>query len=95
MIVNAKVKSICQIDINEAEAFRILCKTLNMEFILDEITEMFVKKDEYGENTVYFIENGRERKLDSRADLFIALRNVAVNMFPNLSFRNADYIYNS
>lgn len=44
MIVNAKVKSICQIDINEAEAFRILCKTINMEFVLDEVAEMFVKK---------------------------------------------------
>lgn len=94
MIVNAKVKSICQIDINEAEAFKILCKTLNMDFILDEVAEMFVKKDECGENSVYFMENGHERKLDDRADLFIALRNVAVNMFPNLSFRNADYIYN-
>lgn len=94
MIVNAKVKSICQIDINEAEAFRILCKTVNMEFVLDEFAEMFVKKDEHGNNAVYFIENGHERKLDDRGDLFIALRNVAVNMFPNLSFRSADYIYN-
>ena len=93
MIVDAKVNSACQIGIDEAEAFRILCKTLNMEFVFDEDVEMFVKEDEYGDNGVYFLENGKEQKLDDRGDLFVALRNVAVNMFPNLGFRNADYIY--
>lgn len=95
MIVNAKVNSVCQIDIDESEAFRILCKTLNMEFVFDEDVEIFVKEDEFRENGVYFLENGKEQKLDDRGDLFIALRNVAVNMFPNLSFRSADYIYNN
>lgn len=94
MIVNTKVNAICQIDIDEAEAFRILCQTLNMSFVLDEDINMFVKEDEFGENGVYFLENGKERKLDDRGDLFVALRNVAVNMFPNLGFRSADYIYN-
>lgn len=94
MIVCANVKSICQIDIDEAEAFRILCKTLNMEFVFEEDVEMFVKEDECGDSGVYFITNGKEQKLDDRGDLFVALRNVAVNMFPNLGFRNADYIYN-
>lgn len=94
MLVNTKVNSICQIDIDEAEAFRILCQILNMSFVLDEDVELFVKKDECGDNEVYFIANDKEQKLDDRGDLFVALRNVAVNMFPNLSFRSADYIYN-
>lgn len=32
---------------------------------------------------------------DDRGDLFIALRNAAVNFIPNLYFRNADYIYSN
>lgn len=94
MIVEIKAESIVKTDIEESEAFRILCKTLYMDFVLDEDTDYFVKKDEFGDNAVYTIENGIQHKIDDRGDMFIALRNVAVNMFPNLSFRNADYIYN-
>lgn len=93
-IICAKVKSLCQIDIDEAEAFRILCQTLNASFVLDEDVDMFAKEDEFGENGIYFLENRKEQKLDDRGDLFVALRNVVVNMFTNLSFRNANYIYN-
>ena len=35
MIIDARVESIANIDIESDEAFRILCKTLNMEFVLD------------------------------------------------------------
>lgn len=97
MILGVNVNSITQIDINEVQAFEILLKTLNMEFVLDEDTKFFIKKDNdfYGENGVYIIENGKAEKYDDRGDLFIALRNVAVNMFPNLLFRSAEYIYNN
>lgn len=79
-----------EIDISEIEALHILCKTLNMEFVLDEDREFYV--NEHGE--VWESVSGQcDRRFDDRGDLFIALRNVAVNIIPNLYFRSAPYIY--
>lgn len=52
------------------------------------------EKNDEEENCVYVIRNGHDELYDERGDLFVALRNVAVNMFPNLWFRSDDYIYN-
>ena len=93
MIVEAKVNSVINIDIESDEAFVILCKTLQMDFVLNENIEFFVRQDSFGDNCVYYIKDGHDEKYDERGDLFIALRNVAVELFPNVSFRNADYIY--
>lgn len=95
MIVNVNTKSIVQINIESEEAFRILCETLHMDFVLDEDTEYFVHKDSNGNNCVYKTIRGHEKCVDDRGDLFVALRNVAVNMFLNLGYRSADYIYKS
>ncbi len=92
MIVDAKATSVVSFDIDCDEAFRVLCKALNMEFVLNEDIDFYVHKDCYGDNCVYYY-NGHDELYDDRGDLFVALRNVAVNIFPNLSFRNADYIY--
>ena len=94
MIVEIEAKSSYQLDIEPEEAFKMLCKTLGMDFVLNEDIEFFVNEDDYGDRCVYRIRNGHDEKYDSRGDLFVALRNVAVNMFPNLFFRSADYIYN-
>ena len=94
MEVNINTKAVCTIDIDSSEAFRILCKTLHMDFVLDEETDFFVRKNDEEENCVYVIRNGHDELYDERGDLFVALRNVAANMFPNLWFRSADYIYN-
>ena len=94
MEVNINTKAVCAINIDSSEAFRILCKTLHMDFVLDEETDFFVRKNDEEENCVYVIRNGHDELYDVRGDLFVALRNVAVNMFPNLWFRSADYIYN-
>lgn len=93
MLVDITAKQTFKADIEPEEAFRILCKTLHMEFILEEDFDYFVIEDEYGEKAVYKTENDRDKCVDDRGDLFIALCNVAVNMFPNLDFRSADYIY--
>ena len=85
------VKTTRHIDIDEYEAFRILCKTLDMEFVLNTDVNFRVEKDEDGENRVYVLYN---EIYDDRGDLFVALRNVAVNLFPNLEFRGEKYIYN-
>ena len=97
MLVNAKTTF--QIDIEPDEAFRILCKSLYMDFVLNEDTDFFVKENCNGSNSVYCRYkhehwNEYTEHFDDRGDLFVALRNVAVNIFPNVSFRNADYIYN-
>lgn len=89
-----KAKAICTIDIDSAEAFRILCEILHMGFVLDEDTDYFVYKNSYGELNVFKTVDGHDSCVDERGDLFVALRNVAVNMFPNTLFRSADYIYN-
>lgn len=89
------VKTTKQIDIDQYEAFRILCKTLDMEFVLDENIDFFVRKDDCGDNCVYYIRDGHDEIYDWRGDLFVALRNVAVNLIPNLEFREAKYIYNN
>ena len=94
MLVNVEAKAVCQIDIDKYEALRILCKTLHMEFVLNEDIDFFVRKDCYDNNCVYYIKDGHDEVYDERGDLFIALRNVAVNMYPNVYFRSADYIYN-
>jgi hypothetical protein len=93
MIVDARVESVVNLDIECDEAFVILCKILNMEFVFNEDIDFFIRKDCYGDNCVYYIRDGHDEMYDDRGDLFVALRNVAVNIFPNLSFRSADYIY--
>ena len=95
MELNIKTTAVCTVDIGSSEAFRILCKTLHMDFVLDEEKDFFVRKNEDDENCVYVIKNGHDELYDERGDLFVALRNVAVNMFSNTWFRSADYIYNS
>ena len=93
MLVDVNVKSMCQIDIDSDEAFRILCKTLHMDFVLDEDTDFLVMEDHYtGENAVYISRNGHEEIYDDRGSLFVDLRNLATDIFPNTAFRSADYI---
>lgn len=94
MEIEAKLKAKFEIDIDSSEAFEILCKTLDMECVLDEDKDFYVKKDEYGDTVVCLKVRGEETIYDERGNLFVALRNVAVNLFPNLFFRNENYIYN-
>ena len=94
MFVDVETKMNCSIDIDSSEAFRILCKTLNMDFFLDEDTKFLIEKSPEYESRIYTLKNGNKEEYDDRGDLFIALRNVAVNIFPNIAFRNDDYIYN-
>jgi len=85
------IKGICEqkMDIDCTEAFRILCKTVSMPFVLEDDDSYYVSDD----GSVWKTINGRGVKIDDRGELFIALRNVAVNLFPNTLFRNAPYIY--
>lgn len=75
-------------EIDAVSAFQMLCKTLKMDFVLDEDTDF-----RYHKGKVYVMRNGQEKIYDDRGDLFVALRNVAVNFIPNTAFRGAEYIY--
>lgn len=93
MLVDITARQIFKEYIEPEEAFRILCKTLSMDFILNDDPDYFVTKDASGQNIVCKGTNGKVKIVDDRGDLFIALCNVAVNMFPNLDLRSANYIY--
>lgn len=93
MKVAVNTDTVLEINIDSDEAFRILCKTLYMDFVLDEDTDYFVHKNSCGEPAVYKTVNGHDKCVDDRGFLFVSLRNVAVNIFPNLRFGNAEYIY--
>ncbi len=80
------------IEISSTKAFTLLCKKLHMDSVLNE-DGLYEVRPEYK----YPAEGNKLWKdgeiIDERGDLFIALRNVAVQLYPNLLFRNADYIY--
>ena len=92
MIVEVKTRAVCQIDIDEYEAFRILCQTLNMDAVLDEDTDYYVVRDELGDCLVCRKKDGHDEMYDARGDLFVALRKVAVELFPNTRFRTDEYL---
>lgn len=72
------------------QLFNSLCNSLSMGFVCDESFDYFVA------NGYVWKRVGTEAIMfDDRVDLFISLRNVAVNIVPNTIFRNADYIYRS
>ena len=92
MIVDVNTKAVCQISIEPEEAFRILCKTLYMDAVLDEDTDYFVVRNDFGDCQVCYTRDGHDEVYDSeRGELFVALRKVAVELFPNTSFRTAEY----
>ena len=93
MNLDVNVKAVCKIDIDPAEVFRLLCKALDMEFVLDEDTNYFVVKNDFDDVHVAYIKDGHDEYYDDRGNLFIALRNLAVEIFPNVGFRNDNYIY--
>lgn len=71
-----------------------LCEELQMYFVCDAGNEYIVRKGIDGKNHVYIKDDNENLKLfDDRGDLFVALRNVAVNLAPDSDFRNDDYIY--
>ena len=53
LLVDVNVKTVMKVEIDAEEAFRILCKSLAMDFVLDEDTDYQIRKDEYGKNGVY------------------------------------------
>ena len=87
-------KTTITFDITTEEAFRIMCEAVDMEFILDEDFDFYPKRFDDEHCAVCYLDgDGDERVIDDRGELFIALCNVAVQIFPNVYFRGADFIY--
>lgn len=99
--VNARAKM--TIDITSDEAFRILCKTLRMDFLLDDEYDYYLKVfDEDLENyepyydqpcVCYTDKDGEEKVIDERGNMFAALCTLVVNIYPNSEFRSDPWIY--
>ena len=87
MIIDVEKKTIRQIDVDEYEAFKILCSKLDMDCVLDEDTDFIVTKDGFDSNTVCDLHDGVYNIYDDRGDLFIALRSVAIELFPDLALK--------
>lgn len=93
-VVEIPVNVDLKIKLEPEEAFEMLCDSLGMPSVLLEDFEPILHKDEWGELGVYKKDSdGKEEKFDDRGELFVALRNVAVRIFPNILFRSANYIY--
>ena len=80
-----------KVKLDSEELFRLFVQSLDMDFVLDEDCDYHISKDGYVCDTV----DGEEIIVDERGDLFVALWNVAVNIYPNVYFRSADYIYSN
>jgi len=83
MKLDIKCKTVVNIDIDCEEAFRILVKTLHMDYILKD-EDFRVHNNNDGELCVYKYTNGYEELFDDRGDLYKSLMEVAINIFPNI-----------
>lgn len=77
-----------EFEVTAADTFQMLCSTLDMYNVMNEDGDYIIKDGKLYERVW-----GDYELIDDRGALFVALRNVAVNMFPDMSFRNAPYIY--
>lgn len=90
--VNIPIRTMIETDLHPVDSFRILCHVLEMDYVLNEFMNFYVKEED-GELGVYVDRDGEPVLYDERGDLFVALRNVAICICPNLGFKDADYIY--
>lgn len=84
--IDVRCKSVVSVDIDEYDAFRILVKTLEMDFLLNGNYKYHIGSD-YDGMYVYQIINGHNERVDDRGELFKALTEVAKCIFPNTSYR--------
>lgn len=88
------MKKTIEIDIDEWELLNLLAEELNMKLALSD-NEFYIKKDEWDEPKVWIVGKGgsSDECVDDRAELFVALRNLANAMCPNCEFRSESTIY--
>lgn len=83
-----------EVDIDEYKLLRLLAKELHMEFALSDNT-YYLRQTAWEDPQVWEVgKNGTsDRVVDDRAELFVALRNLAKAMCPNCEFRSESTIY--
>lgn len=83
-----------EVDMDEYELLRLLAKELHMEFALSDNT-FYLRQTAWEDPQVWVVgKNGAsDRAVDDRAELFVALRNLANAMCPNCEFRSESTIY--
>lgn len=84
-----------EVDIDEYKLLRLLAKELHMEFALSDSHTYYLRQTAWEEPQVWVEgKNGTsDRVVDDRAELFVALRNLAKAMCPNCEFRSESTIY--
>lgn len=84
-----------EVDIDEYKLLRLLAQELHMEFALSDNT-YYLRQAAWEEPQVWEVgKNGTtDRAVDDRAELFVALRNLANALSPNAEFRSESTIYN-
>ena len=86
MEVDLRCKSIVKVDIDTEESFRLLVRTLHMDFVIDEEYEdkFYTRKNNDGDICVYEKVNGHDELFDDRGELYEALISTAKCIFPNI-----------
>lgn len=83
------MKQMITIDVDKWKLFEMLCRELDMDFVLDTERKFYIHNGQ-----VYAMENGAEHVYDDRANLFVSLRNTLVQMCPNCECRSEKHIFN-
>ena len=86
MKVKVKASGDFEVDIDHNQAFYALCQTLYMDWAIEEKKHFVVEEDDFGEKVVYVVENVEKRIYDDRGELFLAIRNLAEAIFPNIDW---------
>lgn len=85
-----KVIKTVEVTFDEVQAFRTLCEVLDIDSVVFSEEQLYIHKGKVCRKD----ENGDFKVVDDRADLFAALRNVAVAYWANCEFRSDPYITN-
>lgn len=83
------MEHIVKLNIDKWQLFEMLCRELDMDFVLDTETKYYIRNGQ-----VCVMENGVEHVYDDRANLFVSLRNLLVHMSVNSECRSEKHIFN-
>ena len=85
MKIEAIKREDVEIEIDEIDAFKILCKTLHMDFMFNDNTYIYAAKNT---STGEIVVVDGDKVLDDRGELYLSLCAVAANIVPNCELRN-------
>ena len=89
MKVEAIKREDVEIEIDEIDAFKLLCKTLHMDFIVDDNTDIYPAKD-ISSGEIVVVKDGKV--IDDRGELFYYLCKVISCIVPNCELRNKNVV---